>query len=305
MEDAEVSVVTGAFGYTGKYIARRLLALGRTVRTLTGHPDRPNPFGGQVAAYPFNFDKPAELAKSLEGAATLYNTYWIRFPYGGHTYERAIENTRILLRAAVEAGVRRLVHVSIANPSEDSPFPYFRGKAILEREIASSGLSYAIIRPTVIFGKEDILVNNIAYLLRHYPVFIIPGDGGYRLQPISVEDVADLAVGLGQREDNATIDAAGPDIFTFNALVRLVAETVRSSARIVHLCPAVTFCLTNVLNPLVDDIVLTKDEMDGLMANLLVSNGPPTGRTRLEDWLAQSADTVGMRYASELDRHYR
>ena len=86
------------------------------------------------------------------------------------------------------------MHISITNPSLDSPLPYFRGKAILEKEIRASGISHAIVRPTVLFGKEDILINNITYLLRRLPVFAIPGSGDYRLQPIYVEDLAEIAV---------------------------------------------------------------------------------------------------------------
>ena len=162
MEFSELDIVTGAFSYTGKYITRKLLSIGKRVRTLTGHPNRPNPFGNRVSAAPFNFDNPAELTTTLQGAATLYNTYWIRFPYGHVTYDKAVAHTKILINAAKEAGIRRIVHISITNASEGSPFPYFRGKGILENVIIHSNLSYAIIRPTVIFGYEDILINNIA-----------------------------------------------------------------------------------------------------------------------------------------------
>ncbi len=157
-----MNVVTGAFGYTGKYITRKLLSIGKRVRTLTGHPNRPNPFGSQISVAPFHFDNPAELTKSLQGATTLYNTYWVRFPYGQVTYDKAVAQTKTLINAAREAGIRRIVHISITNASDASPFPYFRGKGILEKAVTHSGLSYAIIRPTVIFGHEDILINNIA-----------------------------------------------------------------------------------------------------------------------------------------------
>src|SRR3990172_6245498 len=144
MED--IHIVTGAFSYTGRYLTRRLLAQGIKVKTLTNHPDRPNPFGGQVATAPFNFDKPDELAESLRGAAVLYNTYWVRFTHGATTFDRAVENTKALVRAAQAAGVRRLVHVSIANADPNSPLPYYRGKGLLEQFIRESGLSHAIDR---------------------------------------------------------------------------------------------------------------------------------------------------------------
>ncbi|MGH2581061.1 MAG: SDR family oxidoreductase, partial [Actinomycetota bacterium] len=193
----EVDVVTGAFGYTGRYITARLLESGRSVRTLTGHPNRPNPFGDRVAVAAFDFEDRRKLAGHLRGATTLYNTYWVRFPRGDVTFERAVAISETLIHAARDAGVRRIVHVSITNPSEDSPFPYFRGKATVERMIRDSGLGYAIVRPTVIFGREDILINNIAYILRRVPIFGIPGSGSYRLRPVSVEDVADICVRSG------------------------------------------------------------------------------------------------------------
>ena len=224
----EVDVVTGAFSYTGKYIAQRLLAQGRLVRTLTGHPDRTSPFDVKVDAFPFNFDRPSELVRSLQGVTTLYNTYWVRFTHGSTTFNEAVENTQKLIRAAVEAGVKRFVHVSITNPHVDNPLPYFSGKGLLEQSLMNSKLSYAILRPTVIFGDEDILINNIAWLLRHFPLFVIPGDGEYRLQPISADDMADIAVAAGQRRDNEIIDAVGPEVYSFETLVKLIASVVGS-----------------------------------------------------------------------------
>ncbi|MFB3074619.1 MAG: SDR family oxidoreductase [Candidatus Methylomirabilales bacterium] len=300
-----MNIVTGAFGYTGKYITRRLLEIGERVKTITGHPNRPNPFDGEVSAVPFNFDKPAELAKSLEGATTLYNTYWIRFTYGRVTFDQAIRNSLALFRAAREAGVRRVVHVSITKPSEDSPLPYFRGKAILEKALKDSGLSYAIIRPTVIFGHGDILINNIAWFLRKFPVFAVPASGRYKLQPVYVEDMADIAVKAAHHGTNTIIDAAGPEIYTYKDLVTLIAKTIGSSTRIIHVPPTLALVLTKVLNLIVQDVVLTREEIDGLMTGLLVSDAPPTGKTCLSQWLKQNADAIGRQYASEVGRHYQ
>jgi len=304
MEAAELNVVTGAFSYTGKYITQRLLSMGKRVRTLTGHPNRQNPFGEQVTVSPFNFDDPAELTKSLRGATTLYNTYWVRFSHGRVTFDEAVENTKALIKAAGEAGVRRIAHLSITNALEDSPLPYFRGKGLLENAVIHSGLSFAIIRPTVIFGAEDILINNIAWLLRRFPVFAVPGSGGYRVQPVFVEDVAEIAVNAAHRDEDVIVDAVGPDTYTFDELVRLIADKIRSKARIVHLSPALALFLSRMAGYLVKDVMLTRDEVEGLMANLLVSDGPPTGQTRLSDWLDENAGSVGVKYASELSRHY-
>ena len=291
MEIPELNVVTGAFGYTGKYITSRLLSMGKRVRTLTGHPDRHNPFGNQVRVSPFNFDNQIEQIKSLQGATTLYNTYWVRFSYGEVTFDKAIENTKTLIKAAEEAGVSRIIHISITNASEESSLPYFRGKGILEKAIINSKLSYAIIRPTVIFGPEDILINNIAWFLRRFPVFAVFELGDYRLQPVFVEDVAEIAVSAAHQNENIIIDAVGPEIYTFDELVRFIADRIHSRAKIIHLRPALAFFLSRLVGYMVSDVVLTRDEVKGLMLNLLVSENPPTGQTRLSDWLSKNADS--------------
>jgi uncharacterized protein YbjT (DUF2867 family) len=300
-----LDVVTGAFGYIGRYIARRLLAQGRRLKTLTGHPQRPNPFGDAVEVASFSFHRPGELERHLEGCDTLYNTYWIRFAHGGIDFERAVSNSRTLVRAARRAGVRKFVHISITNPSEDSPLPYFRGKAQVERCIGESGLSYSIIRPTVVFGAEDILINNIAWLLRRLPLFAIPGSGDYRLQPVFVEDLAAIAVEAGQQPHSETLDAVGPEIHCFEGLVRLLAKTVGSRALILHVPPQAALLAAKVVGLMVGDVILTADEVRGLMANLLVSAHPPRGRKPLTQWLAENADRVGASYSSEIARHYR
>jgi uncharacterized protein YbjT (DUF2867 family) len=297
-------VVTGAFGYTGRYVARQLLDAGADVRTITGRPDRPSPFGTAVEAHPFDFDRPERLIEHLRGAEVLYNTYWVRFDRGEATYARAVDNTRTLIAAAREAGVARLVHVSITNPSEDSPLPYFRGKALLEREIRESGVSHAIVRPTVVFGREDILVNNIAWLLRRSPVFAVPGDGRYGLQPVYVEDLAGLMVDAGRRRGDETFDAVGPETFTFEDLVRTIGAALGRRPWIVHGDPAAVLVISRVLGAALRDVLLTREEIEGLMAGLLVSSSRPTGTTRFTDWLRGAAPTLGRRYASEVARHY-
>ena len=300
-----MNVVTGAFGYTGKYIAQKLLSAGHEVRTLTGHPDRDNPFGGQVKGYPLDFGDPDALARNLSGATTLYNTYWIRFPRGGVTFDTAVENTKTLVNAAKKAGVRRIVHISITNPSPDSPLGYFRGKALVEQAIINSGLAYNIIRPTLIFGAEDVLINNIAWFLRKSPIFPVPGDGAYRVQPVHVEDVAETAVAAADQVESGIQDCVGPVIYTYEEMIRLIARRVSSKAKIVHLPPNLALFFSKLAGYLVRDVVLTRAEIDGLMAGLLASDGPPNGQTSVSGWLEANGDTLGRHYASEMRRHYR
>ena len=305
MQSTDLQVVTGAFGYTGRYIAQRLLDRGARVKTLTGHPDRPNPFGDRVSVAPFSFDNPSALTRSLEGAETLFNTYWIRFPRGEVTFDTAVKNSLALIRAAEDAGVSRIVHVSVTNASADSPLPYFRGKGVVEEAVKGARMSHVIVRPALTFGREDILVNNIAWFLRRFPVFPVPGSGEYRVQPVFVGDMAGIAVEAAGQRDDVTIDAIGPETFTFEEMVRLIAEKVGASARTVHVPPRFVSLLSWLTGRLVRDVVLTRAEIDGLMAGLLVSEGPPTGAARLSEWLKHNADEVGRSYTSEIGRHYR
>lgn len=297
-------VITGAFSYTGKYATGLLLNRGYKVRTLTYHQERANHFGGMVQALPYNFEQPEELARSLHGASTIINTYWVRFPRRKSTFETAVQNTRTLIAAAKSAGVRRIVHVSIANPSLQSPLGYYQGKAQLEKLVVGSGLSYAILRPIVIFGLEDILINNIAWFVRHFPVFGIPGDGQYRIRPIYVEDMARLVVNAVEQEGNMQVDAVGPETFSFEQLVKQVVVQMQRPVRLVRMPVSLAFVFTRVIGWLVGDVVLTREEYRGLMSNLLDSESPPAGETRLSQWLAENRAHLGRRYASEVARHY-
>ncbi len=305
MSQSNRSVVTGAFGHTGKYIARRLLEQGGIVKTLTRTPASRSPFGDRVEALPLDFGDLDGLVENLRGVDTLYNTYWIRFARGTVTHDIAVQNSRILIGAAVEAGVRRIVHISITNPSENSPRPYFRGKALVEKAIHESGLSYAILRPTVLFSPEDVLINNIAWFLRRFPAFPIAGSGDYPIQPVFVDDLAQLAVNAGAGSEDVVLDAVGPETFTFEEMVRLIARRVGSRARLIHVRPSVALLAARMAGWLVRDVVLTRDEIDGLMAGHLVSVDPPTASTRFTEWLEAEGARLGRRYASELGRHYR
>lgn len=297
-----IHAVTGAFGYSGRYITKRLLDRGLQVITLTNSPDRANPFRGQVKPYPFNFDNPEELSLSLEGVSVLYNTYWVRFNHKLFKHADAVRNTMTLFEAAKAAQVERIVHISITNPTEDSPLEYFNGKAKLERALVESGISYAILRPTVLFGEEDILINNIAWALRSLPVFGVFGNGAYRLQPIYVDDLAALAVEQGFGRESITIDAIGPETFTYKGLVKVISETIGKPRPIIPVPPMLGYFAGWVLGKFIGDVLITPEEIEGLMADLLYVDSPPAGETRLTDWLAEHAETLGVDYASELAR---
>ena len=295
-------MVTGAFGFSGRYIAGKLLKRGHRVCTLTNSPHRPDPFNGRVKPFRYNFDRPNALAASLEGVKTLYNTYWIRFNSHGFTLRDAQENTRILFRAARKAGVERIVHISITNAAKNSELEYFRRKGLVEEMLIQSGMSHAILRPAVLFGREDILINNIAWTLRRLPIFIAFGHPSYRLQPIHVDDLAALAVEQGEKRYNTTINAIGPETYTYEELVRTIGRIIGRQRPIVSVPPRLGAIVSWLTGKLMHDVMVTYDEVRGLMAEKLYVDDKPAGDTSLKQWLAEHSETIGRFYESELER---
>ncbi|TMF34851.1 MAG: NAD-dependent epimerase/dehydratase family protein [Chloroflexi bacterium] len=305
MEQRGFDVVTGAFSFTGRFIARRLLAEERRVKTLTNHPQRAGAEDITAEVAPLQFADRAALVESLRGADVLYNTYWVRFRHGRVRFGDAVANTRILVGAARDAGVRKVVHISVSNPSVDSPLDYYAGKARAENAVRESGLQWAIVRPTLIFGAGDILINNIAWLLRRLPVFGIPGRGDYRLQPVAGEDVAEIATWAAAQGGNVTVDAAGPDIIYYSEMVESIAIAVGRHPRFVYISPRNAVRAAGIIGRLVRDVMLSEPELQGLMQELLVSREKPRGTRRLDNWLLSNANGIGRSYASELERHWR
>ena len=297
--------VTGATSYTGRFIGQLLVAGGRRVIDLTRDVRTEHPLGELAVRAGLDFDDPDRLTRTLDGVDTLYNTFWIRFERGPITYRWAVERSQVLIAAAQRAGVRRIVHLSVINAAADAPTAYFRAKAAVEESLARSGVPHAIVRPTVTFGPGDILVNNLAWTLRRLPVFGIPGDGRYPIQPVHIDDIADLAVRVGSMAETVTVDAAGPDTFTFNEFVALVRGAIRARSKIVNVPVWAALAGASLIGLVVRDVVLARDEVTELQSNLMVSAEPPTGKVRLTDWLAQNSDSLGRTYASELDRHFR
>lgn len=302
-EDQGLDVVTGAFGYSGRAIASELMTKGRRVRTLTGHPGH-GPHGTAVEVRPLDFADRDGLTASLRGAHTLYNTYWARFAHGGVDHDVAVRNSRILFGAAADAGVHRIVHVSILHPALDSPFPYFRGKAEVEAILGDIGIPHAVVRPAILFGGDGVLINNIAWLLRHLPVFAVGGRGDYRVRGIHVEDLARLCVDLGARDDTVTLDAVGPERPTFRELVGQIRTAVGSRSPIIGVPGPVLMGLSAVLGVIMRDRVLTAEEYRTMAAGMADSDAQPTGTTRFSEWVTAHGDTLGRTYANELTRHY-
>jgi len=303
-----IHVVTGAFGYSGRWIARELLSRGKKVRTLTNAVGRDDPFQGRVEVMPIDFSNHDSLVASLIGAEVLYNTYWVRYKNrkDGYAHDIAVENIKKLLKAAEEAGVNRVVHFSVAHPQKAPDWSYFRGKAEVEKILTESNISYAILRPTVFFGgKRDILINNMAWLIRKFPVFGIFGMGNYPIQPIHIEDVARVAVNQGESSENIVIDVAGPETFTYKEYVRLIANSLEVKRLILPMPPIIGWSVGKIVGVLLQDRVITRAEIKGLMRGLMATEAKPLGKIKFSEWISTNGQTLGLNYHNDIkERKY-
>ncbi len=302
MANTSLHCVTGALGYTGKSVAQQLIAQSIPVRTLTNSQNRHNPFADKLDIHPLAFDNHAQLVESLQGISVLYNTYWVRFNHKLFTFDQAVKNTKALFAAAKEAGVKKIVHVSILHADQADDLGYYKGKHELEDELKALDLPYTIVRPGVLFGKGDILVNNIAWTLRRLPFFGTFGDGSYKLRPLHVDDMAALMINAANESESKTIDAVGPESFTYKELVQLIGETVGVSKPIIPVPPTFAYLVSKIVNRAVDDIVITRQEIKGLMRGLLDSTAPNAGETKLSSYIHQNKQSLGNRYANEIKR---
>jgi NADH dehydrogenase len=281
-----VDLVTGAFGNVGSAIAARLVADGRTVRTLTSHPPAA-PTGVEV--HPFAWGDPDALAASFEGVEVFYDTYWMRLG----PYDVAADRCSQLIAAAEAAGVRRIVHLSVVKPSLDSPYPYFRGKAEVEARLSTGPVPAAIVRPALIFGGEAALLGDLARLLRRLPVFGVADGGGYRVRPVHVDDVVDLCLAAGASREQTVVDAVGPERPTFRELVTEVRDAVGSRARLVSVPAPIVLAAGRLLGRVQGRELLTADELRSTIDGLADTDGPATGTRSLSAWIQQHASGLG------------
>jgi nucleoside-diphosphate-sugar epimerase len=163
---------------------------------------------------------------------------------------------------------------------------------------------YAILRPAILFGGDGVLINNIAWLLRHLPVFAVGGRGDYRIRGIHIDDLAQLCVRKGTERHDSVTDAVGPERPTFVELVTSIRDAVGSRARIVHVPGVAVPLLSHLVGLLLHDVLLTRDEYEAMAAGLADTDGPATGTTALSEWVLARRDDLGRRYANELERHF-
>ncbi len=294
------AVVTGAFSFLGAAVARELRARGWTVSTLT---NRRPPAGVDpcLRVEPLRFE-PAHLERVLDRADLLVNTYWVRLPAHGATFDQAVARSTLLVEAAVRARVRRLVHVSVSNAAAGRTLGYYDGKARVDEVVRRSGLGHAIVRPTLVVGPGDVLTSNIAWLLRRLPLFLLPGAGRCRLQPVTLDDAARVVAGAAAAGADLDLDAAGPEILSFAEYVALVARAVGRRPWLAPAPRGLTLAALRLLSALLHDDLLTREELLGLEQELLVSRAPPTGASSVSAWLLAHGAGLGHRYVNDRRR---
>ena len=298
---ARRAVVTGAFSYTGAAVARELHRRGWTVHTLT---NRRCPLDMQhVSASPLRFEQDY-LESQLRDADVFVNPYWVRIPYAGQTFESAVGNSELLVTAAARAGVKRFVHVSVSNASLSSKLGYYHGKAKVDDAVRRSGLSHAIVRPTLIVGPSDVLSANIAWFLRQFPLFPVPGGGTCRLQPVTLDDTGRIIADAAEASGDQDIDAAGPDTWTFREYVQLLARACGVESLVFGAPDWLALGMLRMLEPLLGDVILTREELLGLEQELLISRAPPLGTESVEAWLMAHGGSLGKTYVNDINRHF-
>ena len=295
------AVVTGAFSYTGAAVARELIDRGWKIHTLTNRRLPEDAAGITVAPLRFEAD---HLAHELDGADLFVNTYWVRLPARGQDFDTAVERSGMLIRAAVGAGVGRLVHVSVSNAAAGRALGYYGGKAKVEEVVRAAGLSYAIVRPTLVVGPNDVLTNNIAWFLRRFPFFLLPRGGRCRLSPVTLDDTARIIADAAERGDDAEMDAAGPDTMTFAEYARSLARACGVRRLFLSAPDILALGLLWVAGCLLRDVVLTREELLGLEQELLFTHAPPLGRESVPDWLMRNGAGLGRSYINDMHRHF-
>lgn len=229
-------LVTGSTGYIGQYLVRRLLDQGEQPRCLARDPQKAARLFPGAEKYIVRGDTtdPVSLVEAVRGVDTIVHAAFITADHkegpGNHYTETNVQGTANLLKAAQEAGVRRVIEMSGLGTRPDKPGSYMQGRYLAEKLLKDSALDWTIIQPSVLFGKDAPFFKGLSDLIRTSPIVPLLGGGRVMFQPIFVEDVVSAVLWVlanPERSSRQTFVLGGPAYYSFTQIIDLLLHTMR------------------------------------------------------------------------------
>lgn len=282
MQDKLVTVF-GASGFIGRNIVRELARRGARVNAVCRDVEKAKflkPMGvvGQVTPMRADVTDPAAIARALNGASMVVNLVGILYQSGRNTFE-AVQATApgVIAKAAKEAGVDALVHVSAIGADPNSKAAYARSKATGEAAVRSGFPEATILRPSIVFGPDDNFFNQFAAYATIAPALPLIGGGKTKFQPVYVDNVADAVMAALDRPDakGATYELGGPAVYSFRDLMRMILKETNRKAWLVEV-PFWAASLKSRFLEVLPKPPLTRDQVELLKTDNLVADGAKT-----------------------------
>ncbi len=228
-------LITGATGYIGRHLVARLVQQGERPRCLVRDLKRAGQIlpGAKVDLVQGDTTQPGTLRLVMQGVDTVIHTAFItaeRKQSAGNHYDTTnVEGTANVVKAAKSAGVSRIIAVSGLGTKPDKPGSYMQGRYLAEQMIKESGMTWTIIQPSVLFGKDAPFIKGLTDLIRTSPVVPLIGGGKIMFQPIYVEDVVSVIVEVlnePERTANKTFTIGGPEYYSFTGIVTMLTHAM-------------------------------------------------------------------------------
>jgi NADH dehydrogenase len=272
-------VVTGGTGFIGSEVVNLLLENpGDRVAVTTRDPGQDDPWNGRVERIQAFAGDPTSLGKAFARAdvvvhAIQFPNHPVEDPSRGRTYmEVDGKGTQVAARVAKSMGVRRFVYLSGAGAGQGRPQPWFQAKDMAETAIRESGMEYALLRPSWIYGRGDRSMNRFVTFCRYFPVVPVIGDGRTPVYPIYVKDVARCAVEVVRREDarDKALELGGPERLTMDEIIRTVQKVLSKRRPLLHhpvglmklLVRPMALLPEPILSPTAIDFIVQEVEID-------------------------------------------
>jgi NADH dehydrogenase len=273
--------LTGATGFVGRNILKRLLAEGHSVRALVREPEEAGALKAEkVELMAGDVAEGAGLDQGMQGCDAAIHLVGIIVEKGKNTFERVHHlGTRNVVEAAKRMGLKRMVHMSALGARADGAAKYQTTKWKGEEEVRGSGIRYCILRPSLIFGKGDGFVTQMMNTMRSAPLFRpVPGDGKPKFRPVSIDDVTACFVHALTTEaaTNQTVKLGGADELTLNEVLAEIARCAGVRKPAVHIPMPLMFAGATVAQSLLKNPPITVDQLKMLREGSTCDIGPMT-----------------------------